>query len=76
MNKNKRTKGKTLAQKYKEKKFKKAVKLGKFLYKCVGGADQPAGCNNEWSSLSIKGHPEHCPKCGNQYFKWLNYGND
>lgn len=72
-NKKNKPKGKSLSEKFAEKKKKKAAKLGLFLYKCVGGGHQPEGCGNEWSSNPLKGHPEGCPKCGNKYYKWLNY---
>lgn len=70
-----KSKGKSLSERFAAKKRKKAAKLGLFLYKCVGGAHQPQGCGNEWSSNPLRGHPEGCPKCGNKYYKWLNFPN-
>jgi len=75
MIKKKKPKGRSLAERLSKKKHDKAIRLGKFLYECVGGAHQPEGCGNKWSSNPLKGHPEKCPRCGNKYYKWLNYPN-
>lgn len=68
-----KSRGTSLAEKFAQKKRKKALRQGKFLYKCVGSAHTPDGCGHEWSVNPLKGHPENCPRCGNKYYKWLNY---
>ena len=72
-NKKNKSRAGMLAKKMLNKKIAKANKAGNFLYKCIGGADQPNGCGNEWTQFCLKGHPQKCPKCENKYFKWLNY---
>ena len=73
---NKNSAGSLLEKRLLSKKIDKATKAGKFLYKCLGGAEQPRGCGNIWSESAFSGHSTKCPKCENKYFKWLNYCDD
>lgn len=73
MNKKKKVKRKSLADRIEQKKLAKASKQRKNLYKCNGGGHNPAGCGHEWSVPYGKEPPGNCPKCQSQYFTWINY---
>lgn len=71
--KKKKTFGKSLNERFVEKKFKKATKHGLQLFRCVGGCHMPEGCGYEFAGDN---GTATCPRCGNEYCKWLNAPNE
>jgi len=72
MTKNKKKKsfsGKSLNDRFVEKKFKKATRQGLQLFRCIGGCHMPNGCGCEFANDS---GCATCPRCGNEYCIWLN----
>jgi len=65
----KRHLGKSLNDRFVEKRQNKVIKQGLNILRCVGGCHSPEGCGNEF--LSYTGCAA-CPKCGNQYCLWVN----